>query len=271
MGLSSSSFFSYSRCNECHTLGTTIYPTEETLGQLYSRMPPNMDEAIGKADQQKNQGQYARYIVRYLSGLGVKTNHVSVLELGADCGLLASEISRVVNTADWHYSAIEPNEPVRAELANTLAKKYGSHRLHIDAREITKEKANNLFDIIVAVHVFDHIFSIEEMLTSLKSLLTENGFIYFVVHNPESTLARVLGSKWPPFCAQHPQLFTMRGVRALANRIGLEVTDYGRTINHFPLSMVGDFMGMKVKQLDNISICAPLGNRFYILMNKETA
>jgi hypothetical protein len=63
----------------------------------------------------------------------------------------------------------------------------------------------------------------------------------------------------------------MRGVRALANRIGLEVTDYGRTINHFPLSMVGDFMGMKVKQLDNISICAPLGNRFYILMNKETA
>ncbi len=271
VGLNRRSFFSYRRCTDCKTLSTPVYPSGETLAQLYSYMPPNMNEAVSKQDQQKNQDQYAEIITRCLKQLGAVPDHLSMLELGADCGLLASGISQLVNTSGWHYSAVEPNDAVRAELSKTLQQAYASHELHLDAKEISTEDPKRLFSIIAAVHVFDHIFSIEELLHLLKGILSKNGFIFFVVHNPESTLAKALGTRWPPFCAQHPQLFTIRGVRALADRAGLEVVDFGRTMNHFPLRMIGDFIGIHSTGLENLSLQAPLGNRFYILMNKEPA
>ncbi len=271
VGLNRNSFFSYSRCTKCQTLAARVYPTEEILSQLYSQMPPNMEEAVSKLDQQRNQDHYARHIIRFLKGLGRESDPQSILELGADCGLLANAISRLANTSSYHYSAIEPNESVKTDLANALTQNYGSHELHLEIKEISKEHPSRLFDIIAAVHVFDHIFAIEDLIHSLKDMLSEEGFIFFVVHNPESTIAKVLGTRWPPFCAQHPQLFTISGVRALAERAGLKIVDHGRTLNHFPLRMIGSFMGISSARFQRLSIQAPLGNRFYILMNKGAA
>ena len=119
---------------------------------------------------------------------------------------------------------------------------------------------------MVAVHVFDHIFDLQDLFVRLRSRLSKSGRIFFVVHNPHSTLAKILGKKWPPYCAQHPQLFTPSGVRELAKAHSLRLRKTSRTFNHFSLGMVGSFLGLKLPPfISDTHIVAPLGNRYYIL------
>lgn len=234
-------------------------------------MPPNMEEAVKSEDQRKNQSQYARLATSFLAKGKKTSTRYSVLELGADCGLLANSISMLADTSDWHYSAIEPNLSVINNLEKTLAKTYRDYIIYSDIDQMINKGPSRLFDIIAAVHVFDHVFSIESLLCRLKKLLQPDGLIFFVVHNPESVIARMLGTRWPPYCAQHPQLYTVKGVKSLASIVGLKVAASGRTTNYFTLKMIGDFMGLSSPLLDKIPISAPLGNRYYILTQKGDA
>jgi hypothetical protein len=269
VGLHRNSFFSYTQCSDCLTLGTTEYPADNILSSLYSSMPPNMEEAVSEENQRKNQNQYAQIIASFLNRAEIGSAGLSVLELGSDCGLLADSISMVNETYDWNYTAIEPNILVREGLKATLSKKYGSHEIYSDVEQLISKEPTGSFDIIAAIHVFDHIFNIKELLTTLRDMLTENGFIFFVVHNPESLLAKALGTRWPAYCAQHPQLYTVKGIQRLANDIELRVATSGRTSNHFTLRMVGDYLGLSAPFLEKIPVRALLGNRYYIL-SKET-
>jgi len=268
IGIGKSSHFSYHECPYCGTLSNRVYPDTSVLAKLYSSMPPNMAEAVSLKDQGKNQLSYARVIVRHASSNGANNNSLSILELGADCGLLLSAIVDLLPQETSNMVAIEPNLEVHYELKERINQLAVNATCFVDLKDLPDNKSE-LFDIIAAVHVFDHVFDIGSLLNDLASKLSPRGFIFFVVHNPQSSVASLMGRKWPPYCAQHPQLFTRNGSAALAKGAGLKLVKSGRTINYFSLSMVTRFLGLKLPLVDRIPLMIPLGNRYYILERDE--
>jgi len=269
VGINARTFFTYYCCAQCKSLRVSEYPDEETISRLYSNMPANMHNIVSTRDQYKNQQGYARIITPFINRCFKPLSGLSVLEFGSDCGLLAAGIGELNDTTAWHYTAIEPNGSVRNKLESILRRNYSSHEIKGDASALFNGTPPRRYDIVVAIHVFDHIFAIEELLKSIRKILTKNGFIFFVVHNPRSIVARTLGRQWPPYCAQHPQLFSIAGVKAISERTGLKMVQTGRTYNYFSLRMILEYFGFCLSPLDNIRIKAPLGNRFYILANNE--
>ena len=74
-----------------------------------------------------------------------------------------------------------------------------------------------------------------------------------------------MGRKWPPYCSQHPQLFTKDGIFKISELTGFEVIKKGRTFNYFALSMITKFFGLNINFANNINLKMPLGNMYYIL------
>jgi SAM-dependent methyltransferase len=264
IGIGLQKHFKYYKCSECKSLITSAYPNQETAEVLYSSMPRNMESAVSLEHQKQNQDSYARHIADYAKTHGGHNKKISMLEIGADCGLLIESISAELGSYFINCAAIEPNSVVRKQLEAVLKTTSKSYMVENDIYNI-KPECDRHFDIIAAIHVFDHVFNIKQMLIHLKSLLANEGFIYIVVHNPQSSVAWMLGNKWPPYCPQHPQLYTQNGIKKMAKDLGFKLMKTGRTTNNFSLAMLADFLKLAIPFADKINISLPLGNRYYIL------
>jgi len=268
VGIGVSKHFVYNKCAYCGTLFNLCYPDDSDLSRLYSSMPPNMDQTVSESDQYKNQYSYAAQIKNMLGKIPlIESDEVQFLELGSDRGLLAKALSIKLGQKLGKAVAIEPNKGVYRELKESLLGSSKDSMVYEDIKELLTRDADYLkkFDIIAAIHVLDHTYDPAATLEVLASLLSERGVIYFVVHNPNSNVARILGRRWPAFCAQHPQLFTPLGIARLANRLGFKILQQGRTKNHFSMKMMTDFIGLDIPYVDYIKLAVPLGNRYYFL------
>lgn len=263
IGIDGSQFFAYYKCPACGTLNTREYPSESAISTLYASMPPNMAEVVNESDQLLNQRSYAKAAAKLF--VDAPPDSLNVLELGADCGLLCRAMADLLPHRIASYQAVEPNKDVHADL-QTVFQETRIQGSIFPTLDDAMSASDTPLDLVVAIHVFDHIFDLQDLFAKLRSRLSKNGRIFFVVHNPHSTLAKILGKKWPPYCAQHPQLFTPSGVKELAKAHSLQLSKTSRTFNHFGLGMVGSFLGLKLPPLiRDTSIMAPLGNRYYIL------
>jgi SAM-dependent methyltransferase len=263
IGIDGSQFFAYYKCPACGTLNTREYPSESAISELYASMPPNMAEVVAESDQLLNQRSYAKTASKLFAD--APPDSLNILELGADCGLLCRAMADLLPHRIASFQAIEPNKDVHADLQTVFQETHIKGSIH-PTLEDAMTATNTSLDLVIAIHVFDHIFDLQDLFSKLRSRLSKAGHIFFVVHNPHSTLARVLGKKWPPYCAQHPQLFTPSGVRELAKAHSLRLRKTSRTFNHFSLGMVSSFMGLKLPpSIRDTHIVAPLGNRYYIL------
>lgn len=244
------------------------YPDELTLNELYETMPPNMEEAVDENDQFRNQYNYACHVTDELrNNCQIRLDQIRLLEIGADRGLLAKALCESAGHKLRKTVAIEPNQIVWKALISALDKSSQESKTYSCLEEMHSDQPNTLgkFEIIAAVHVIDHTYDPTTTIQELMPHLSEHGIIYFVVHNPNSTVARILGAKWPAFCAQHPQLFTPLGMRRLAEKLGLRVIRQGRTWNRFSLAMLTEFFGLKIPGASRVKLLAPLGNRYYCL------
>ena len=68
-----------------------------------------------------------------------------------------------------------------------------------------------------------------------KNLLTDNGKIAFVTHDFSSSLAWILKKKWPPFCLQHPQLYSDKVFKNLSKLASLNYIGSHKTTNWLDL------------------------------------
>ena len=80
---------------------------------------------------------------------------------------------------------------------------------------------NQSYNLAACIHILDHCFNPQDILLQIQNRLVINGILLVVVHNPDSSLAKLLGKKWPPYCSQHPQLFTKKGMNKISELTGL--------------------------------------------------
>lgn len=243
IGIDEPQFFAYYKCPTCGTLNTKEYPSESIISDLYASMPPNMDSVIDSRDQESNQYEYARIVASCFTETSYNPLHV--LEIGADRGLLCRAMAQVLPNRIASFQVVEPNVEVHEDLLNVFRDSYLNGFIFPTLENAISASTQPL-DLVIAIHVFDHIFNLQSFFSSLRERLSKRGKIFFVVHNPRSTLAKVLGKRWPAYCAQHPQLLTPAGVEELAKAHSLKLCKTNRTFNHFSMAMVGSFLGIKL-------------------------
>ena len=167
-----------------------------------------------------------------------------ILEFGPDVGVLAKAVS------DLHtplkYAMVEPNTGQH----DTLSTKIPNAKIWNDSAPLASEP-DQTFDLIILVHVLDHMIDPNTKLKEIYRLLKPGGYLFTVTHNYNSIVRRIMRSNWPPYCLHHPQLFNEKSKHIAFSNVGFEKIVIDATVNYFPLgfliSKLFATVGLKVK------------------------
>lgn len=250
-------FFSYYRCQDCGLLYCPWYFNSNQISELYAAMPDNtMGE--DKSTVSKTQSTYANWIMRP----GVSNKRY--LEVGPDIGLVAKEIVSL-NTPE-HITFLEPNQSVKAELVANVGTVKS-----IEVVDFIESMNESDFSLVAGVHVYDHLLKPLQDLMELRKNVTAGAHLAIVVHNEKSSLRKLLKSKWPPFCLQHPQLYNPETLKEILKLAGWKVISTERSTNWYHLKhfvkMGAGVLGISPvisKLAPNIEVPIKLGNMISI-------
>jgi hypothetical protein len=216
-------FFSYYRCRDCKALYCPKFFSNDELGQLYSVMPHNMAD-VPTTSLERTQKGYFDVLKKFSPLTG------DYLEVGPDQGFLAqacAEGGKFENL--WLF---EPNVMVHQELERRVAgMPYRVFATMFDFSILPK----NQISVLCMVHVLDHLLDPRTVLENMKPILEQKAILLFVTHDEASWLSRLLGSKWPPYCLQHPQLFSPKTITRLFESVGYKVLCVKKSYNYYPL------------------------------------
>ena len=216
-------FFSYYRCQNCKALYCPKFFSNEQLTQLYSVMPHNMAGLSLKALERTQEGYFE--ILRRFSSL-----EGDYLEVGPDQGFLAHFCA--VRGRFRHLWLFEPNMTVHPELEMKVA--GIPHTIFPTMFDFTAIPQNRI-SVLSMVHVLDHLIDPRCILENIKPTLTRDAVVVFVTHDESSLLSRLLGKKRPPYCLQHPQLFSPKSIKRLLESSGYQVLCVRKCHNHYPV------------------------------------
>lgn len=226
-------FFTFKRCARCSLCYSDNYFDSLQLNELYGSMPDNSaGEDIATLSRTQS---------KYVSVLKQETEIADRwLDVGADIGLFGYALR---HQGAKRIDAIEPNVEVHAQLSNNI----GSNGVvGVDWASFV----GNQYGGIAAIHVLDHLEALSEELHRIYEHLVPGGHFFAVVHNERSLLRYLLGTRWPPFCLQHPQLFSKSTLQKTLENHGFTVLIVGRTTNYFSLRHLV-IVGLKVLGLSS--------------------
>lgn len=222
-------FFTYYRCQGCGLLYNREFFGERQLAELYSAMPPNMDQVADGAIEATQRGYYDEALAsRAMPQDG------DYLEIGPDVGHVASEAARRGNFG--HFWLFEPNRAVHEALRSSANGKPATILTEMTDLSAVPDRSVGL---AVMIHVLDHLLNPLAMLAAIRAKLKPGGALLLVTHNERSLLSNALGARWPAFCLQHPQLYNPRTIKRMCERAGFTGVTVARSANHFPLDFLG--------------------------------
>lgn len=213
-------FFSYYRCLNCELLYCPWYFSETQLEILYSEMPDNLmgeDKSIVSKTQSG-----------YVSWLSKRTTGKNYIEIGPDIGLVASAVDHIFQINNAYL--VEPNKAIHEKLALSMP-----HANKIQVVEYLNQVHDNEIDLIVGVHVYDHLLDPLKDLKELRSKSSVDSRLIIVVHNENSFLRYLMRKSWPPFCLQHPQLFNPKTLDKLLSAGGWKLNEISQSTNWYSL------------------------------------
>jgi hypothetical protein len=256
-------FFSYYRCRTCLLLFCPYYFNATQVDSLYAEMPDNLLGAE-KSVAEKTQNGYFSWIKG-----NIRKNIDSYLELGPDIGLITADVVREMNPKS--LILVEPNILMHEQLMGLGTSK--------NIIKVSRNLANIEFenvDLTIGIHVFDHLIDPFEQLDSICKRTTNGGYIGIVVHDESSVLRRILGKKWPPFCLQHPQLYSQDTLENMLKKASFKKIKISKSINHFSMRHLGvllvGILGAPkniARVLPNVEIPILLGNQIGVFRKHE--
>ncbi|NOU02709.1 MAG: class I SAM-dependent methyltransferase [Novosphingobium sp.] len=219
-------FFSYARCQACKLLYCPEYFQSDQIAQLYADMAPNMDLVPSAALVATQQGYWQAVADLVPSG-------GDYLEIGPDVGYVAQQAA--ASGKFGHFWLFEPNVAVHP----TLARATGdcSNTILAEMEDFSTVPDGSV-GLAVMIHVLDHLLDPLTTLSAIRSKLRPDGALLIVTHNEQSLLRKLMATRWPPFCLQHPEVYNPRSITALLEKSGYGSVNVARSTNHFPL----DFM-----------------------------
>lgn len=150
------------------------------------------------------------------------------LDVGCDIGLLL-DVMRKDGFEELH--GLEPVEIARQKALERVPTAVISSDFYQDT---AFEKDS--FDLIMLIHVVDHLISPHPILDRIQRDLRPGGVCIAVVHDVESPIARLSGERFPVFNYFHHYFFSKRTLRALFAGRGFEILRVVRTWNRYSLA-----------------------------------
>lgn len=235
-------FFTYERCATCGLLYAPNYLASNQLDELYAEMPDNSaGETYGALE--RTQASYARVAVKFAP------TETRWLDVGADIGLFAEALQRISVSSEMDVDAVEPNIAVHDQLSKRV--KRGQIYTSIE------QAANKSYGGVAAIHVLDHLPELTEFLGEVKRVLCPGGAVVIVVHNERSVLRKFMGRRWPPFCLQHPQLFSPKSIETVLKNYGFVDIQCSRSTNYFTLRHIAEVALKILRAPERISRLVP--------------
>lgn len=246
-------FFTYVECGGCSLVYCPTYFNQNQLNELYGSMPDNL---AGESEVivSKTQRKYIKYLPQ-------REEFTKLLEIGSDIGIVTSEFVRKFKTSK--VIAIEPNKDVHERFKKNISKFNTELKIYNDLRDVNKSEEP---DVVIGIHVFDHIINPIDYFKELTGLMSDKSHMLIIVHNEKSLLRNLLRSKWPPFCPQHPHLFSPQTISKILQDLGFEEIEVYKTTNWFSLrhiiKLFGTILGIKLdfRFLDKANLPLKLGN-----------
>ncbi|AQR75353.1 class I SAM-dependent methyltransferase [Sphingomonas sp. LM7] len=214
-------FFTYHRCIGCGLLYNPAFFDGARLGELYSSMAPNMEMISNDAIAATQKG-YFDAVQGKLDG--------GYLEIGPDTGHIVREAA--TRGAFDHFWLFEPNRAIHDTLRASAQGSLASLLTDMDDLSPVPDRSIGL---AVMVHVLDHLLDPLATLRQIRAKLHPGGTLLIVTHNEKSLLRTLMGTRWPPFCLQHPELYNPATITALLGRAGYAGVRVERSRNYFPL------------------------------------
>ncbi len=251
-------FFPYYRCN-CGFLFNKKFPDQNSLNTLYSNQNDNVIYGDLTLDI-KTKEFYLNQLKNFFPDLN---KNYKILEIGADNGNFLKLLKYTFKNSDFY--AIEPNNNMKNNLEN-ITKSY--------FKNIDEIGDDIKFDLIIGIHVFDHIPNLNEYFLKLNKHLDYSGHIFGVVHNEKSLMAKIFKKNWPIFRLQHPHLFNHSSLNDFFSKnhfdkIFIKKTknffNFGFLINQFFLSI----LKLKTSIPNFFSIGIKLGNFSFLYKKKQ--
>ena len=250
-------FFPYFRC-KCGLLFNREFPDKTSLNNLYS----NREDNVIFGDLTLDIKTKKNYLSQLKDFLPNNENNYKILEIGADNGTFLKLLRNTYKNSKFY--AIEPNKNMKNDLEEITKYCFDT---------IEKINENEKFDLIIGIHVFDHLPNLNSYVQKLNSHLNTDGHIFGVVHNEKSLLAKILKNRWPAYRLQHPHLFNHFSLNNLLQKLKFEKIFIKRTKNFFSVGFLINQLVLavfKIKiNLPNIfSIGLKLGNFSFLYKKK---
>lgn len=219
-------FFSYHRCATCGLLYAPYFFEGDTLAALYAQMAPNMEVVTSDAIAATQRGYFLHATERAeLSG--------GYLEIGPDVGHIVGQAARAGDFE--HFWLFEPNRAIHRELLDAAGGRPATLLPDMDDLTAVPDASVGL---VVMVHVLDHLLDPLAMLEQIRAKLRPGGTLMIVTHNERSLLRSAMGTRWPPFCLQHPLLYNPATIGSLLTRAGFGDVAVAASRNYFPIDFV---------------------------------
>jgi hypothetical protein len=219
-------FFPYARCSGCGLLFAPTFFDRQQLEKLYAQMPPNMSDVPTEALRRTQRGYFD--VLKESSAL-----RGGYIEVGPDVGLFTENCA-----SEGHFDEFwlfEPNQDVLPALRKVVA----GHKHHVISDMFGfSQVPDQAASVAVIIHVMDHLLDPVATLRELRQKLVPDARILLVTHDESSLLRHVIGRRWPPFCLQHPQIYSPDSMRALLRTAGYDVIEQRKTVNHFRASFL---------------------------------
>jgi len=178
--------FTIVKCIDCMFLFTNPRPEERDMGDYYIS-----DNYISHTNNKKGLFNYLYQIVRkhaivtktkLLINTSATKNH---LDIGCGTGeFINSCVKRNINCI-----GIEPSRIAREKAIN-------NYKLNVKADTDLNQFKNNSFDSVSMWHVLEHIYDINNTISSLKNIIREEGTLIVAVPNHKSLDAKIYKKYW---------------------------------------------------------------------------
>lgn len=146
-----------------------------------------------------------------------------LLEIGCAMGTLLNEIRRL----GWEVSGVEPEEWT-CEIARN---KYGLNVINSTFQEAEIKEGS--FDVVLMLHVIEHLPDPNKGLSQIARLIRPGGFLVLETPRFDTLSFKLLKGRERSVIAGHYYYFTRRTMRSLAQKAGFETTRLdlvGRTV-----------------------------------------
>lgn len=196
--------FEMLRCRTCGTLYSAVVPL--SLGSFYGDYF-TAERLVASDFLAKRLDQIVEAFAPYRA-----TNRL--LDVGSGAGFLMQAARR----AGWQPEAVEIDANVARHLADA------GFRVTVGELQ-TAELPAGVFDVVTASEVIEHLPDPELVLRHIVRLLRPGGLFWATTPHGRGISARAMGVKWSAVCPPwHLQLYSIRGLRALAARSGFRST-----------------------------------------------